>query len=111
MDTLNPPVRYEVTATPTDWKVRDRFLTWMRDEHAADLLAVPGCTECRVYEQADGSIRCEYTFSTRSALNRYLEVDAPTLRGKATNVFQAGEVTFTRTVSELRFLLTRHHER
>ncbi|MGE0172184.1 MAG: DUF4286 family protein [Oligoflexales bacterium] len=96
---IAPRVRYEVTAKPSNKRVKEKFLTWMRDEHAADLLAIPGCTECRVYELDSGIVRCEYTFANQAVLDRYLEKDAATLRAKGAKVFKPGEIVFDRSVA------------
>jgi hypothetical protein len=96
-DEMETRVRYEVTVTPVNEDAKRRFVSWMEEEHAADLLRIDGCLECRVLQRGE-KIRCEYTFATLEKLGTYLEVHASALRGKAAVRFKDGELQFERAV-------------
>lgn len=97
------PWRYRVKAISCDLETHLRFMDWMRHEHGNDLLKITGCSEFRVFETAPQEAHCEYIFSTRTALDRYLNGAAAQLRAKGREIFDESEVVFSRDESRLHF--------
>jgi hypothetical protein len=95
------PWRYRVRARCVDDDVLWRFLNWMRYEHGNDLLRITGCTEFRVFQIDATEVHCEYTFSSRAALDRYLNGAAAALRSRGRELFSEAEVTFERDTTRL----------
>lgn len=94
----SPPwVLYRVTAVTQGDAVADRFVRWMIETHGPELLAQPGCLECRVYREG-ATVRCEYLFESRSSLETYLSEAAPALRAKGRAAFPETEVIFSREI-------------
>ena len=94
MTSLNPVV-YEVRVKPLAG-VGERFLRWMREEHADDLLSINGCKECRVLASRTDEYVCQYLFDSQNHLDAYLLNDAETMRDKASAHFEAGELVIER---------------
>ncbi len=95
------PWRYRVMATCADENIVRNFLHWMRYEHGADLLKITGCTEFRSFQISPLEVHCEYIFSTRSALDRYLVGAANELRAKGRELFSEADVSFRRDETRL----------
>ena len=95
------PWRYRVRAKCADAGIVHRFLPWMRHEHGRDLLKITGCTEFRVFQINDAEVNCEYIFTSRTALDRYLNGAAAELRRKGREMFSESEVVFERDVTRL----------
>jgi hypothetical protein len=95
------PMRYRVRAKCAHKDIFQRFLSWMRHEHGRDLLTITGCTEFRVFAIGDLEVNCEYIFTTRQALERYLNGAAAELRRKGREMFSEEEVTFERDTTRL----------
>lgn len=95
------PWRYRVKAKCVDGDTTANFLRWMRYEHGADLLRITGCSEFRAFRVSDLEVNCEYIFSTRRALDRYLTGAAQDLRKKGREMFREDEVTFERDETRL----------
>jgi len=95
------PWRYRVKATCVDGDTAENFLRWMRYEHGADLLRVTGCAEFRAFRISDVEVNCEYLFTTRRALDRYLGGVAQDLRKKGREMFSEAEVAFERDETRL----------
>lgn len=95
------PWRYRVRAKCADNDVARRFLNWMRYEHGNDLLRITGCIEFRVFQVDPEEIHCEYIFSSRTALDRYLNGAAAALRSKGLDLFSKDEVAFERDTTRL----------
>lgn len=94
-------VRYQVRAGFTDAATADRFVAWMRAEHGAELLAVPGCLEFRVYRRDELAVDAEYLFADAAALEIYLATQAPALRAKGRERFPEAVADFDREVAPL----------
>ena len=87
--------------------VRDEFLVWLKEEHLADMLKVPGFQKASVYttiveeEWAEGvpkhkqEIVAVYELENEAALKTYIEVHAPKMRGLLPEKFQ-GKLKFIR---------------
>ncbi len=97
----NGPWRYRVMATCGDDSIVRHFLHWMRYEHGTDLLKITGCSEFRVFQVGPLDVHCEYIFSTRHALDRYLGGMAKDLRAKGREIFAEAEVAFQRDETRL----------
>lgn len=95
------PWRYRVMATCSDENIVRQFLHWMRYEHGADLLKITGCSEFRAFQINPLVVHCEYIFSTRHALDRYLGGAAKDLRLKGRELFDESEVSFQRDETRL----------
>ena len=95
------PVRYRVTATAPHAKIARHFIKWMRDEHGADLMKVPGCREFRVYRLDDCNVACEYLFNSQDDLNHYFSTYAEEMRAKGRQAFPEELLSFKRDESPL----------
>ena len=96
---LTEMVLYEVTAIPDD-EVREDYERYMREKHVADVLATGAFVEAHFARNADGAYRATYIAAERSALDRYLESDAPRLRADFAMHFPSG-IQLSRDILEV----------
>lgn len=91
------PLVYEVEAHAKTPEILERFVTFMRDEHLAQVRACPGVRSARLLRLDDLRVRASYSFGDRGSYARYLEKDAPKLRTRGRELFSESEVSFTRS--------------
>jgi hypothetical protein len=91
-------VTYEVTATMDAGLMAD-WLAWLRDEHAARVLAT-GCFAQAILErESDTQARIRYIAPDRASVERYLSEHAARLRDEGLTRFPAG-IAYRRAVWE-----------
>jgi hypothetical protein len=90
---VNPehPVRYTVIAEFDDVAVAEEWVAWLRDRHLADVVAA-GAIDAEVVaieneSDAPTVLEVRYRFADRASLDRYLDRDAPRLRGEGLALF------------------------
>jgi hypothetical protein len=93
-------VRYVVTVRSTT-DSHEKFIAWMRQEHAADMLQMSGCQTLAVFAISPGISRCEYLFDSQDVLDDYIENRSSTLREKTKGRFDLDEFVFERTQERL----------
>ncbi|WP_436498512.1 hypothetical protein [Actinokineospora sp. HUAS TT18] len=93
-------VVYAVRVQCADLELRDTYLKWITDGHAAAVVAA-GAESAEVLSLADGALEMRYTFADRAALAAYESGPAVALRAEAAELFPAGSVTATRTTGEV----------
>ncbi|SER22105.1 DUF4286 family protein [Actinokineospora terrae] len=93
-------VIYAVRVQFTDEAVRDSYLEWVTDGHAAAVVAA-GARSAEVLSLADGGLEMRYTFTDRAALAAYESGPAVALRAEAAELFPAGSLTATRSTGEI----------
>jgi len=96
MQSTTEQILYRVCVNASSPEVGERYHTWMLNEHGDDLLAVPGCIECRVFKQSDTRFEAHYLFASEGALQRYYEHYAAGLRQKGADHFAPGEIRIER---------------
>lgn len=89
---------YEVTATIAP-ELAEAWLAWIRDEHAAQVLATGCFTSAAVERESATRIRVRYTAPDRDAVERYLRDHAPRLREEGLRRFPSG-VSYARSTWE-----------
>lgn len=94
-------IRYHVQVSQFSNGLQNHFIQWMREEHMQDMLGVKGCKECRVFCEQDGSISCEYLFSSQEDLDAYIQNGAKIMREKGLKKFAGASLEFLRTTQEL----------
>lgn len=105
----NHAVVYRVHAHCSNDGIASRFRRWLVDEHLNDLLSVAGCIDARLLEVEPLRFQCEYVFSSRSKLERYLNHEAHAMRSKGRTLFSESEVQFQRDqASILAHFINRH---
>ena len=83
-----PAVRYTIAVTFPDEETAGRWLKWMRDGHAAEVLA-GGATAAEVVRR-DGPVieyEARYSFPSREAFDQYEREHAPRLRAEGLRHF------------------------
>ncbi|GAA4469568.1 DUF4286 family protein [Nemorincola caseinilytica] len=86
--------------------VADEWVSWMKDEHIADVLSTGLFTECRLcrlleQDEAEGvTFSAQYTCATLAEYNKYIDVHAPAMREKGFKRFGGRFVAF-RSVMEV----------
>jgi hypothetical protein len=98
-------VRYTVGVRFTDRAVADRWLTWLRNGHIADVIA-GGATHAIVYRLDDDAIDYEvvYRFPTRCAYQNYEQQFAQRLREEGRQLFPPGpDIVYRRSTAETVF--------
>ena len=93
---------YEVTAAVQDHRLLDDWVRWMRETHLAEVVAA-GAESGRLV-QVDGATStflCQYEFTSRAALDRYLSDHAPRLRAEGAARFDAQQVSYARRTGEI----------
>jgi hypothetical protein len=96
---------YSVTATLPDDETARRYLAWLADGHAAEVVAA-GALSAQIIRFTDPSspIRVEtrYTFSSSAALSQYVREHAPRLRTEGLKLFPPDQgISFERRVGDL----------
>jgi hypothetical protein len=81
--------------------LEEQFIQWMREEHMQDMLGIDGCLECRVLRWEDGSVSCEYLFSTQDRLDAYLKEGAKTMREKGLKKFAGSSLSYQRSTQPM----------
>jgi 2-haloacid dehalogenase len=99
------PLAYEVEAEASSGEVMERFLTWIEDEHLADVRACRGVRSAELLALDGLRARCSYRFDGRASYARYLERDAPRLRARGRELFGEDEVRLTRSEGLVRHVL------
>jgi hypothetical protein len=81
---------YTVSCTFDDPAVADEWITWLRNEHLAAVLAA-GAWDAEVVRMDGKPLRCEvrYHFESREAFARYERDHAPALRAEGLKRFPA----------------------
>ena len=95
--------RYTVTLTFTDPSIAVKWLAWMRDEHAAQVVQA-GAQNAEIIKIDGVLIRCEarYSFACRSDFERYVRDHAPRLREEGLRHFPATrEIQYERSCGEV----------
>jgi putative hydrolase of the HAD superfamily len=95
------PVRYEVTATTRTPEIAADFSHWLRYDHGPELLAVRACQSFQLLRLGPTTMRCEYIFTNKAALEDYLKGPALEMRRKGRERYSEQDVTFERSDSEL----------
>lgn len=108
---------YTVTADFTDAAVADEWITWLRDEHLAEVLASPGCLSAEVirfHAAPDPMLtRCEvrYHFTDREAFAAYERNHAPRLREEGLKHFPTSRgITYARSTGDVMLAKASSHE-
>lgn len=99
------PLHYEVEAEATDADTFERLIAWLVDEHLAEVRACAGVRRAELLQLDGLRARGVYRFESRAAFARYLDRDAPRLRGRARELFADHEVRFTRIEGVVRHAL------
>ncbi|GLW90393.1 DUF4286 family protein [Actinokineospora globicatena] len=93
-------VIYAVRVQFTDEAVRDNYLRWITDGHAAAVVAA-GARTAEVLSLADGALEMRYAFTDRAALAAYESGPAIALRAEVADLFPPDAFTVTRSTGEI----------
>lgn len=108
MSSLNPlPVAYTVRASLPDLASRQLYLSWLIDEHIAEVMAHGAQSGCVILldsptgesDKPPFLVEGRYTFSSRASFETYIREQAPRLR--AIGLAKFGHIqglSFERTV-------------
>ena len=84
-------IAYTVSCTFNDPAVADEWISWLRDEHLAEVFAAaaPGILDAEVIRFDGTPVRCEvrYHFASREAFAAYEKNHAPRLRAEGLKRF------------------------
>ncbi|MEM6794913.1 MAG: DUF4286 family protein [Acidobacteriota bacterium] len=96
-------IAYTVSCRFTDPEVAERWLTWLREGHLADVVVAGASTAVAVRLDGD-PVRCEarYLFDSRKAFEAYEREHAPRLRAEGLELFplELG-LEYSRSVGEI----------
>lgn len=95
-------VRCRFTKSAAD-SLAEKWLSWLRDEHIADVLSA-GATTAEILQMDDqGTYEIRYRFPDRSAFESYVANHAPRLREEGLRRFpiELG-LSYSRAVGEVR---------
>ena len=95
--------RYTVTLTFTDPSTAVKWLAWMRDEHAAQVVQA-GAQNAEIIKIDGVLLRCEarYSFASRAEFDRYVRDHAQRLREEGLRHFPAThEIQYERSCGEV----------
>ncbi|MCG8404454.1 MAG: DUF4286 family protein [Phycisphaerales bacterium] len=94
-------VFYEVNATILDPKIADAWVSWILDEHIAEVVAA-GAVHGRLVGVEGGRTQfsVQYEFANRAALETYLTEHAPRLRDEGVKRFPLTQVTYSRRIGQ-----------
>jgi hypothetical protein len=99
---------YTVSATLPDAKLAQTWLSWLRDQHIAEVLA-GGATGAEVV-QMDGTpytYEVRYRFPSREVFQRYEQEHAPRLRAEGLALFPIEKgVVYRRSLGESLMVFT-----
>jgi len=104
-DVRGGPVAYEVEAEASSGEIMTRYLTWMEDEHLAEVRKCRGVRRAELIALDGLRARSSYRFDSRASYARYIERDAPRLRARGRELFRDDEVRFTRLEGVVRHVL------
>lgn len=102
-----PAIAYTVVATFPDQATMDEYVRWLEDGHIDQVIA--GGAHSAMIVRLDRTatadphrVEVRYIFSTRTALDRYVEHHAPALRAQGLEKFPPSRgISFARTVGEV----------
>lgn len=99
---MSPVVVYEVTATLRDEHVARRWVSWILDQHIADLVRA-GAASGRLLQidDAPNTYVVQYEFASRAALDEYLAHHAARLRAEGALRFGTPDVIYDRRTASV----------
>jgi 2-haloacid dehalogenase len=104
-DVRGGPIAYEVEAEVSSGEIMERYLTWLEDEHLAEVRACRGVRAAELVTLDGLRAKSSYRFDGRASYARYLERDAPRLRARGRELFREDEVRLTRIEGIVRHVL------
>lgn len=86
-------VKYLVNYT-VRYEIYNQFVSWMQEEHVAEMLKVPGFSHAELclrkggnMEASSRDVKVIYTVETEDQIKSYIQTSAMELRGKALEKF------------------------